>query len=81
MYVSTRYGGDSDHIFVNGRVNARMYYRGMEKRIAISIKLPPELLREIDTFCGSQVVRPTRTALIEKAVRSLIHPTTRKVRT
>jgi metal-responsive CopG/Arc/MetJ family transcriptional regulator len=44
----------------------------MEKRKAISIKLPPELLAKLDAYCKKQPHPPTRTQVIEDAIRSVV---------
>ena len=44
----------------------------MEKRTAISVKLPPSLLSEIDAYTGQLPHKVTRTAVIEDAVRALL---------
>ena len=44
----------------------------MEKRIAISIKLPADLLQAIEAYCSAQVYKPTRTKVIEQAVRKAV---------
>jgi metal-responsive CopG/Arc/MetJ family transcriptional regulator len=41
-------------------------------RKMISLKLPPELLRDIDLYRKKQPVPPTRTAVIEAAVRKMV---------
>lgn len=43
-----------------------------DHRLAIGLKLPPTLVRELDDWCASQPVRPTRTAAIEEAIRRLV---------
>lgn len=64
----------SNHIFVNGRAYTRMYIRGMEKqkRVAISLKLPPRLLTAVDEYRARQVYRPTRTQVIEEALKAVV---------
>jgi hypothetical protein len=59
-------------IFVNGHVWPCMYICGMEKRKAISIKLPPELLAKLDAYCKKQSHKPTKTQVIEDAIRSVV---------
>lgn len=44
----------------------------MEKRVAISLKLPPELLKAIDVYRERQTYKPTRTQVIEEAVRAVV---------
>ena len=70
----------SNHIFVNGRGHTRIYIQGMEKRRAISIKLPPHLIKALDDFCQRQTFKPTRTEVIEEAIRSVIGIKERKDR-
>jgi metal-responsive CopG/Arc/MetJ family transcriptional regulator len=43
----------------------------MEKRKAISIKLPPELLDRVDRIMAAGTVKTTRTAFIEAAIERL----------
>ena len=44
----------------------------MENRVQIGMKLPPELLRELDQFCEEQIGRPTRTGVVEDAIRMFL---------
>ena len=44
----------------------------MEKRVAISLKLPPDLLKKLDDYRARQQHEPTRTQVIEDAIRALI---------
>lgn len=44
----------------------------MEKRVAISLKLPPDLLKEIDDYRKRQTYKPTRTQVIEEAIKAEI---------
>lgn len=60
------------HIFVTLRVLARMYADLMEKRTPISIKLPPDLLAKLDAYCKKQPHPPTRTQVIEDAIRAIV---------
>jgi metal-responsive CopG/Arc/MetJ family transcriptional regulator len=46
-----------------------VYVQGMEKRIAIGIKLPPSLVNELDRALKDFEFEPTRTEYIERAVR------------
>ena len=55
-----------------------MYYAGMEKRVAISLKLPPALLRAIDDYRQRQTYKPTRTQVIEEAVKAVVSKKDRK---
>jgi metal-responsive CopG/Arc/MetJ family transcriptional regulator len=43
----------------------------MEKRKAISIKLPPELLVRVDKIIAAHPIRTTRTAFIQAAIERL----------
>lgn len=43
-----------------------------QKRHPITIKLPPELLDDVDAYCAAQAVPPTRTAVIEAAIVAFI---------
>ena len=56
-------------------------YSGMENRKAISLKLPPDLLKDLDTYCSNQQpYNPTRTQVIEEAIRVILGKTKRKDR-
>lgn len=44
----------------------------MEKRIPISLKLPRDLLEKLDAYCKRQQHPPTRTQVIEDAIRAII---------
>jgi metal-responsive CopG/Arc/MetJ family transcriptional regulator len=44
----------------------------MEKRKAISVKLPPELIAKLDAYCKKQPHRPTKTQVIEDAIRTVV---------
>jgi metal-responsive CopG/Arc/MetJ family transcriptional regulator len=44
----------------------------MEKRKAISVKLPPELIAKLDAYCKKQAHKPTKTQVIEDAIRSVV---------
>jgi len=44
----------------------------MEKRVAISLKLPPDLLKAIDVYRERQPYKPTRTQVIEEAIRAVV---------
>lgn len=44
----------------------------MQNRRAILIKLPPDLIDDLDAFCARQTVPATRTAAIETAIRRLL---------
>lgn len=44
----------------------------MEKRKAISVKLPPELIAKLDAYCKKQSHKPTKTQVIEDAIRSVV---------
>jgi metal-responsive CopG/Arc/MetJ family transcriptional regulator len=44
----------------------------MEKRQPISIKLPPELLQKLDAYRKRQPHEPTRTQVIEDAIRAIV---------
>ena len=53
----------------------------MENRKAISLKLPPDLLKDLDTYCSNQQpYNPTRTQVIEEAIRVILGKTKRKDR-
>ena len=45
-----------------------------KKRIPISLKLPPDLLRKLDAYCKRQPHEPTRTQVIEDAIRAIVEP-------
>jgi metal-responsive CopG/Arc/MetJ family transcriptional regulator len=44
----------------------------MENRKAISLKLPPDLLDAVDEYCRRQPAPPTRTSVVEAAVRHFL---------
>ena len=44
----------------------------MEKRKAISLKLPPDLLDKLDDYRRRQPHEPTRTQVIEDAIRGIV---------
>jgi metal-responsive CopG/Arc/MetJ family transcriptional regulator len=44
----------------------------MENRKPISLKLPPELLDKLDAYRRRQPHEPTRTQVIEDAIRAII---------
>jgi metal-responsive CopG/Arc/MetJ family transcriptional regulator len=48
-----------------------MYICGMEKRKAISIKLPPELISRVDRIVAGGPIKTTRTAFMEAAIERL----------
>lgn len=64
--------GHSNHIFVNRRGYTRRYYQAMEKRTAISLKLPPDLLKAVDAYRNRQTYKPTRTQVIEEALKAVL---------
>lgn len=68
----------SDHNFVNRHVYARIYNAGMQNRRPILVKLPPDLIDDLDAFCASQPIPSTRTAAIEVAIRKLLADAKRK---
>ena len=45
---------------------------GMETRRAIGVKLPEDLLAQINAYRRVSAVRPTRTAMIEAGLRMVI---------
>lgn len=58
---------------------ARVYtLEFMEKRKAISLKLPPELLDKLDDYRKRQPHEPTRTQVIEDAIRAIVEKGKRK---
>ena len=46
--------------------------KGMLKKVAISLKLSPAMLAEIDQACARQPFRTSRTAFIEEAVAAML---------
>jgi metal-responsive CopG/Arc/MetJ family transcriptional regulator len=52
----------------------------MEKRVAISLKLPPGLLKAIDVYRERQTYKATRTQVIEEAVKGVIERAAEKGR-
>lgn len=44
----------------------------MENRKAISLKLPPDLLKALDEYRDKQPHKPTRTQVIEDAIRVVV---------
>ena len=52
--------------------DASLYGLGMKNRVAITIKLPPDLIEKADAFIEALPFRPTRTAFIEEAIRQAL---------
>lgn len=50
----------------------------MENRKLITVKLPPDLLKEIEAYRNRQPAPPSRTAVIEGAVRQLLQKEKRR---
>lgn len=75
IYVNVR-GYFSNHIPVNIYVLTCKLDRAslifMENRIAISLKLPPSLLKALDSYREKQTHKPTRTQVIEDAIKAAI---------
>jgi len=44
----------------------------MNKRIAIGLKLAPEMIEQLDAYRAALDIPATRTAVIEKAIRDLL---------
>ena len=42
------------------------------QREQVGVKLPPELIKRLDSYCASQPAPPTRTAVIEAAIRAFL---------
>jgi metal-responsive CopG/Arc/MetJ family transcriptional regulator len=50
----------------------------MKNRVAITIKLPPDLIEQADAFIATLPYRPTRTAFIEEAIRQALEKAEKK---